>query len=212
VRGRPRAPRKTASVSTQRRRPGAARRHRYETISNARQLSYRPERIKMPTMIRALSLLLCPSLCLCVAAQEPAAKWDNIKAFAPGTQFRVVSSAFRKPVEGTLLSVTDSDLSLMRGTHVESFPRTQIVSVSARQKVHRLRNLFVGLGIGTAAGALIGFGIGHAQASSCQKSGGGWCDLDTVGGAGLGGISGLVSGTLLGAFWPTGKWSEVYRQ
>jgi hypothetical protein len=135
-----------------------------------------------------------------------------MKALAPGTQFRVVSSASPKPIQGTLKSVTDSDLSLMRGTHVESFPRTQIISVSARQKGRRLRNVFIGLGVGTAAGALIGFGIGHAQASSCQKSGGGWCDLDTVAGAGLGGISGLLGGAVIGAFWHTGKWAEVYTQ
>lgn len=166
----------------------------------------------MPTTIRAISLLLCPFLCLCVAAQDPAAKWDNVKALALGTQFRVVSSASRKPIEGTLQSVTDSDLSLMRGTQVESFPRTQIVSVSARQNGRRLRNVFIGLGVGTAAGALIGFGIGHGQASGCQKSGGGWCGLYTVEGAGLGGISGLVSGALVGALLHRDKWTEVYRQ
>ena len=36
----------------------------------------------LTTMIRALPLLLCPFLCLCVAAQEPAAKWDAMKALA----------------------------------------------------------------------------------------------------------------------------------
>jgi hypothetical protein len=132
-----------------------------------------------------------------------------MKTLAPGTQFRVVSSESPKPIQGTLKSVTDSDLSLMRDKRVQSFSRTQIISVSAKQKGHRLRNALIGLGVGTAAGVLIGYGIGHAQASGCQKSGGWWCGLDDVAGTGLGGISGLVSGTLIGAFWDTGKWTEV---
>jgi hypothetical protein len=161
-------------------------------------------------MMRSLAFILCPFLCLSAAAQEPAAKWENMKVLAPGTQFRVVSSASPKPIQGALTSVTDSDLSLMRDNRVESFSRTQIVSVSAEQKGHRLRHALIGMGVGVAAGALIGYGIGHSQASNCQKSGGGWCGLDTAAGASLGGASGLVGGTLTGAFWHTGKWTEVY--
>jgi hypothetical protein len=164
----------------------------------------------MPAMMRSLALILCPFLSLYVAAQEPAAKWENMKVLARGTQFRVVSSASPKPIQGTFKNITDSDLSLMRDNRVESFPRTQIVSVSAEQKGHRLRHALIGLGVGVGAGALIGFGIGHSQASGCQKSGGGWCGLDTAAGAALGGASGLVGGALIGAFWPTGKWTEVY--
>jgi hypothetical protein len=164
----------------------------------------------MPAMMRSLALVLCPFLSLSVSAQEPGAKWENMKALAPGTQFRVISNASSKPVEGTFNSVTDSDLSLMRDNRVESFSRTEIVSVSAKQKGHRLRHALIGLGVGTAAGALIGFGIGHGQASGCQKSGGGWCGLDTAAGAALGGMGGLVGGAMIGAFWHTGKWTEVY--
>jgi hypothetical protein len=159
--------------------------------------------------MRFLALLLCPFLSLSVAAQEPAAKWENMKVFAPGTQVRVVSSASRKPIEGILQGVTDSDLSLMRDNSIQSFTRTQIISVFAKQKGHRLRNALIGLGVGTAAGVLIGYGVGHGQASGCQKSGESWCGLDAGVGAGLGGTSGLVGGALIGAFWHTGKWTEV---
>jgi hypothetical protein len=162
---------------------------------------------KMPAMMRSLALLLCPFLSLSVAAQESAARWENMKTLALGTQIRVVSSASRKPIQGTLKSVTDSDLSLMRDNRVQSFSRAQIISVSAKQKGHRLRKALIGLGVGTAAGALIGYGIGH---SGCPKSGGGWCGLEAGVDAGVGGVSGLAGGALIGAFWHTGKWTEVY--
>jgi hypothetical protein len=165
----------------------------------------------MPTISGVRALLLCPFLWLSLAAQEPAPRWENVKMLAPGSELRVVSTASAKPIQGKLKSITDSDLEVKRGSGAESFARAQIVSVFARQKGHRLRNTLIGLGVGTVAGALIGYGIGHRQASDCQKSGGGWCDLDEVGGAGLGGLSGLLGGTLLGAFWHTGKWAEIYR-
>ncbi len=158
-------------------------------------------------MMRSLNLLLCSLLSLTVAAQEPAAKWENLKTLAPGTQFRVVSGASPKPIQGTFKSVTDSDLSLMRGASVESFPRTQIISVSARQRSHRLRNALIGLGVGTAAGALIGYGIGHA---GCKNQTENWCGFDKGVDAGIGGTGGLVGGTLIGVFLQTGKWTEVY--
>lgn len=164
----------------------------------------------MPAMMRSLAFVVCPFFALSLAAQEPAVKWENMKALAPGTQFRVVSSASPQPIEGRLKSVTDGDLSLMRDNRVESLSRAQVVSVSVREKGHRVRHALIGLGVGVAAGALIGWGIGHSQASGCQKSGGGWCGLDTVAGAGLGGLSGLVGGAVIGASWHTGKWTEVY--
>ncbi len=164
----------------------------------------------MSTISRHPALLLCPFLTLSLAAQEPAAKWESLKMLPPGIELRVSSMASGKPVQGTLKSITESDLVLMRGAHAESLARTEITHVSARQKGHRLRNALVGLGVGLAAGALIGLGIGHVQASSCQKSNGGWCGLDTAAGAALGGISGLVGGTLVGALWRTGKWNDVY--
>jgi len=158
------------------------------------------------------SLFLFLLLSFAAAAQVPVSPWENLKLVVPGSQVRVASGTSGKPIEGTLASVTDSELVLRRSSGADSFARTQIARVSVRQSSHRLRNTFIGLGVGTAAGLLIGFGIGHAQASGCRTSSGSWCGLDTVAGAGLGGISGLVGGTLTGAFWATGKWRDVYVQ
>jgi hypothetical protein len=156
------------------------------------------------------TLLLLSLLCVAAAGQEPASKWDIVRALAPGTQVRVVGGSSLKPVQGTVDSVTDSDLVVRLRSGPQSFVRAQIMAVSIAKSKHRLRNTFIGLGVGVGAGFLIGYGVGRAQQSGCTKSGGWFCSLDTVGDAGLGGISGLVGGTLAGAFWPTGGWRQIY--
>lgn len=134
---------------------------------------------------------------------------------APGTQIRVAADASKpgapQQMQGELVSVNDSEFVIKMGARTQSFPRARIVSVSIQKNGHRWRNVLVGLGVGTAAGALIGFGIGHAEASNCKKAGGWFCGLDQGAGAAVGGIGGLTGGTLVGAFWPTG-WREVYRR
>jgi hypothetical protein len=144
------------------------------------------------------------------SASAPASEWDNVKMLAPGTQIRVADDASKQgapqQVQGTVESVTDSELVIQQGAGTQSFPRAQIVSVSVKTNGHRLRNALVGLGVGTAAGAVIGFGIGHAN---CSKTGA-WCGLDQIWGAGVGGVGGLAGGTLTGVFWPTEGWSKIY--
>jgi MFS family permease len=65
-------------------------------------------------------------------------------------------------------------------------------------------NALIGLGVGTAAGLAIGYGIEH-----CSNKGG-WCGLDEAAGTGVGGVAGLVGGTLTGVFWHTGGWRKIY--
>jgi hypothetical protein len=144
-----------------------------------------------------------------VAAAQAPATWEAVKTLAPGTQIRVTSTISHKAVEGTVESVTDSDLVLSRHGDPQSFQRPQITSVSVRKSGHRIRNTLIGLGVGTAAGFLIGTAVGHAQESSCMKSGGWFCGLDQIVPAGVGGVSGLVGGTLAGAFWSPG-WRKIY--
>jgi hypothetical protein len=160
----------------------------------------------MPTRFCALLFLSLP-----MAAQVTATTWENMKTLSPGSELRVNSTASGKPIQGRLQSVSDGELALKRGSHVQSFLRTEIVRVSVRQKGRRrLRNTLIGMGAGTAAGALIGLAIGHHEASSCQKANGGWCGLDTAAGAAVGGLGGLVSGGILGAFWRSGGWTDIY--
>jgi hypothetical protein len=144
------------------------------------------------------------------SASARASNWDKVKMLAPGTQIRVAAEASKpgapQQIQGTLESVTDSELVIQQGTGTQPFPRAQIVSVSVKTNGHRVRNALVGLGVGTAAGAVIGFGVGHAN---CSKTGA-WCGLDQIWGAGVGGLGGLAGGTLTGVFWPTEGWRKIY--
>jgi len=153
--------------------------------------------------------MLLPILSLAAAAQSPASQWDTLKMLAPGTEVRV-ASANAKPMQGTLESVTDSDLVLTQAGGPKSFGRTQILSVSVKGKDHRLRNAMIGLGVGTAAGLAIGFGVGHAQSNNCSSKGGWFCGFDEGVGIAVGGVAGLVGGTLTGVFWHTGGWRKIY--
>ena len=159
-----------------------------------------------------LNLFLLPLLPLTAMAQTPTSSWETVKMLTPGTQIRISVGTSRKPISGTLESVTDADLGLTQESGKQSFTRAQVISVSIKKRDHRLRNALIGLGVGTAGGLLIGFGVGHAQASGCRTSGGWFCTLDEGVGTAVGGVGGLVGGTLLGVFWPTGGWSKIYGQ
>jgi hypothetical protein len=161
-------------------------------------------------MLKTAILILI--LSFAAAAQTPsqtstrtsAAKWEGLKTLSSGIEVRV-ASANAKPTQGALESVTDSALVLKQAGGPISFDRAQILSVSVKGKERRLRNAMIGLGVGTALGVGIGFGVGHA---GCSK--GGWCDLNEGIGAAIGGVSGLVGGTLTGVFWHSGGWQKVY--
>lgn len=157
--------------------------------------------------------ILIPILSFAAAAQTPsqtstrtsAAKWEGLKTLTSGIEVRV-ASANAKPTQGALESVTDSALVLKQAGGPISFDRAQIRSVSVKGKERRVRNALIGLGVGTALGVGIGYGVGRA---GCSK-GDGWCNLDTGVGMAIGGISGLVGGTLTGVFWHTGGWQKIY--
>jgi hypothetical protein len=150
-------------------------------------------------------LLLLPILCVAAAAQTPISKWEIVKALAPGTEVRV-TSAGSKPIVGKIESVSDSELVLKQGAGPQSLPQAQIMSVSVKGKERRKRNALIGLGVGTA----LGVGIGYGDARAGCAGPGGWCGLDEGVDSAIGGGIGLVVGTLIGVFWPTGGWRKIY--
>ncbi len=154
--------------------------------------------------MRTRILLLLPILGVAAAAQTPVSKWEIVKALAPGMEVRITSAA-SKPIVGAIESVSDSELVLTQGAGPQSLPRAQIMSVSVKGKEHRRRNALIGLGVGTGMGVGIGYGAGRAGCGT-----GGWCDFHSGVGAAIGGVIGLVGGTLTGVFWPTGGWRKIY--
>jgi|SRR5580698_6014456 hypothetical protein len=162
----------------------------------------------MKTISLARAVALIPILALAAAGQEPLLTWENVKMLAPGTQIRIASGK-SKPAVATLESVTDSELVTSSATGPRSFQRAEIASVSVKLNGHRRRNTIIGLAVGALAGAAIGAGIGRAQENNCAQKGGD-CSLDLPGGAGVGGVIGLIAGTVTGLVWPTGGWRKVY--
>jgi len=139
-------------------------------------------------------------LSVTAAGQASASNWDSVRMIAPGTQVRVAAGS-AAPVRGTLESVSDSALIVTSAAGTASYQRPEVRSVAVRKKGHRLRNMFIGMGVGTAAGA----GIGAAQASNCQDF---LCDLALP----FLTVIGFVGRTVTGLVWPTGGWRQVYAQ
>jgi hypothetical protein len=55
------------------------------------------------------AVLLLPILSFAAAAQTPVSNWEIVKMLSSGTQVRVAAGT-AKPIQGTLESVTDSEL------------------------------------------------------------------------------------------------------
>jgi hypothetical protein len=150
-------------------------------------------------MLRAARVVsLISILSLAAAAQAPTSNWDAVKMIAPGTEIRV-EAGNSKPVTGKLESVADDSLVIAQKTGTQSVARPEIHGVAVKKKGHRVRNTFIGLGAGTAAG----LGIGAAQASGCNEL---LCELAVP----IYGLAGLIAGTVTGLVLPTGGWRQIY--
>jgi len=139
-------------------------------------------------------------LSVTAAGQAPASNWDSVRMIASRTEVRVAAGT-AAAVRGKLESVSDSALIVTNASGTASFQRPEIHRVAVKKKGHRLRNAFIGMGVGTAAGA----GIGAAQASGCKEF---LCDLAVP----VFAVIGFVAGTVTGLVWPTGGWRPVYAQ
>jgi hypothetical protein len=147
--------------------------------------------------------ILVPWLTLSAAAQTSLSHWESVRAIPRTTEIRILSDNARA-IRGNLESATDTALIMSIGA--QSIERPHIVSVSVRKKGHRVRNTFIGIGGGLAAG----LGIGFASASRCNK--GEICGIAAAGGIVAGGALGIVVGGVGGVVWPTGGWREVYQR
>jgi hypothetical protein len=92
-------------------------------------------------------------------AQPPAepgiSDWNNLQQLRVGQKIEVVDTNLKK-LKGTFLSFSDEAISLRIGKDEVGVQRPKVFRVSAREHSKRLRNTFIGLGIGAAAGAVVG--------------------------------------------------------
>jgi hypothetical protein len=92
-------------------------------------------------------------------AQPPAepgiSDWNNLQQLRVGDKVEVVRTDLSK-LKGTFLSFSDEAISLRVGKDEVGVQRPKVFRVSAREHSKRLRNTLIGLGIGAAAGAVVG--------------------------------------------------------
>ncbi|MCH6553855.1 MAG: hypothetical protein IH793_06820 [Acidobacteria bacterium] len=137
-------------------------------------------------------------------AQPPAepgiSDWNNLQQLRVGDKVEVVRTDLSK-LKGTFLSFSDEAISLRIGKDEVGVQRPKVFRVSAREHSKRLRNTFIGLGIGAAAGAVVGVA---AVAGKPRQAG--ERRLSMV----IGTLIGAGAGTVVGAAFSPG-YQTIYR-
>lgn len=142
-------------------------------------------------MARLMAVVFCilgiSSLCF---ANNKKASWANLNALQPGEKIQVVETRSKK-VSGRFVSFSDTAVTVHVASSEQVIPKEDVQSVKLISNRHLFRNGVLCVVVGTAAGV----GIGAAAGSN-----------KTIGGRGLtaavGGVLGLVGGTIVGMAWP----------
>ena len=150
-------------------------------------------------------ILLAATVLRGAGDKNDAARWENLRNVAPGSNVRVVLKNVQTH-EGKLRSVTDEGLRIQTSDGEGTFARDTVARVSAKGRAHRKRNLLIGMGLGAATGAIVAvadpeLGQGVCEQGSCLNAG-------TVSAVTFGGAA---AGSVVGAAIPTGRWHEVFR-
>jgi hypothetical protein len=125
--------------------------------------------------------------------------WDNLKQLAPHEQIQIVLNDF-KTYRGEFQSVSDEAVAVRVATGEQTFPRSDILRVSAKSKGRGHRNAWIGAGVGAGLGVV-------AVAMDCRNDRPG-CSPE---GVALGVPIGAGLGAFVGALVPSGGWHDVYR-
>lgn len=139
-----------------------------------------------------------------MAAQTNVTNWNTVKALTTGTDVRITAGS--RTVRGKIDRITDDTLVVTSGKGQEMFTQQEITLVTLRGESHRRRNALIGLGVGAAAGAI----VGAVSYSKCT----GFCIIDPSRGALMAGgaiVFGGV-GALTGALIPGRGWRDIYKK
>lgn len=154
-------------------------------------------------MRKALFLICILTIPCASTGQSKQASWQNLNAIQVGQKIQVIEMNSTKD-SGTLLSVSDSAISLETQAGEHTVQRQDVRSVALAKNTRRLRNAAIGAGIGAGLGAAIG--AASFQSQSCANSIG-YCGRAIDVAAGL--VIGLVAGVVTGALLPSHK--TIYR-
>ena len=148
----------------------------------------------------ALPLVEAKALQEAQPSTEPGiSDWNNLQQLRVGQKIEVVDTNLKK-LKGTFLSFSDEAISLRVGKDEVGVQRPKVFRVSAREHSKRLRNTLIGLGIGAAAGAVVG-----AAAVAGKPRQAGERRLSMV----IGTLIGSGVGTVVGAAFP--GYQTIYR-
>src|SRR5580658_3392139 len=150
----------------------------------------------------AVCVLAIPSVS---SAQTDKSSWANLNALQPGQKIQVTRMNSKKN-SGRFLNASDTAIILQERSGEQTIQKQDVRAVKLMKNTHRLRNTL----IGAAAGAGVGAGIGAATYRTCRNSPTPYGVIPTcfqLWGRGtqaaFGAAVGLVSGTLIGALWPS---------
>lgn len=151
---------------------------------------------------------------LAIAIASPAAIAQSHGSVAPtlvaGTRIRVTAAPPVTGLTGVVVSHTAETLAFRADDHGNtiSVPVVQVtrLDVSGGRKTRKLLGASVGLAVGAGLGAL----VGQSKAEKANCTGSSVCGdaFVAAGGAVVGGLGGLILGTMLGA-WSTERWTPV---
>jgi hypothetical protein len=130
--------------------------------------------------------------------------WENLKRVKSGNVIKVVLTD-EKSYQGPYQSSTDEEILLLQENGMQHISRKDILRISTKLPEHRRRNALIGF----ASGAAAGLGVGAIVDSASKKTGFG---PDVPAGMIIGSTLGVLGGTLVGVFCPTGGWQEIYRR
>jgi hypothetical protein len=140
-----------------------------------------------------------------VGADKPElATWENLNRVKIGNVIKVVLTG-AKSYQSTYQSFTDEEILMLQESGMQHISRKDILRISAKLPEHRRRNALIGF----ASGAAVELGVGAIVDSASKKTGFG---PDVPAGMIIGSTLGVLGGTLVGVFCPTGGWQEIYRR
>lgn len=145
-----------------------------------------------------LIFLLLSTPSVFAASVAGLSSWENLNQLEIGRLVKVVLKD-TKAYEAKFQARTEDSIQLLIGAKEQTLLKRETLRISTKKQGHRLRNVLIGTGIGTAAGLAFGAATTHE---------GEWMRGR---GIGLSASVGAIGGAALGAVIPTGGWEEIYR-
>jgi hypothetical protein len=92
--------------------------------------------------------------------QSGPASWQRLNTLHPGEKIQLLERNSRK-VSGRFLNVSEAAISVQDQAGSQAIPRQDVRSVKLMKNKHRLRNTFIGAGLGAGVGAVSGGAVNN---------------------------------------------------